>query len=87
MIRIETFFRGVHKTGSDVKETLDKLSRKGCNYCLKTNPEYAGCSDIWHDNELSVGYGNYIEINFCPMCGRYLRVFGQVLCGQGGAGG
>jgi len=47
--------------------------RKGCNYCLKTNPEYTGCSDIWYDNKLSVGYGNYIEINFCPMCGRYLR--------------
>lgn len=56
---IETFFRGAHK--------------EGCNYCLKTNPEYTGCSDIWHDNKLSVGYGNYIEINFCPMCGRHLR--------------
>ena len=58
---------------SDVKEDLDKLNRKGCDYCLKTNPEYAGCSDIWHDNKLSIGYGNYIEINFCPMCGRCLR--------------
>ena len=62
----------------DLETVLEEVrnirsNRKGCDYCLKTNPEYAGCSNIWHDNKLSIGYGNYIEINFCPMCGRYLR--------------
>lgn len=49
---------------------------KGCNYCLQTWPDRAaaGVSDIWHGNKLSVGYGVYREIKFCPMCGKRLEV-------------
>jgi hypothetical protein len=48
---------------------------KGCDYCLSTWPDRAadGFSDIWHKNKLSVGYGVYREIKFCPMCGRRLE--------------
>jgi hypothetical protein len=49
---------------------------KGCDYCLSTWPERAadGFSDIWHGNKLSVGYGVYREIGYCPMCGKRLEV-------------
>jgi hypothetical protein len=48
---------------------------KGCDYCLSTWPDRAadGFSDIWHKNKLSVGYGVYREIKFCPMCGKRLE--------------
>jgi hypothetical protein len=48
---------------------------KGCDYCLSTWPDRAadGFSDIWHKNKLSVGYGIYREIKFCPMCGKRLE--------------
>lgn len=48
---------------------------EGCDYCLSTWPERAadGFSDIWHGNKLSVGYGVYREIGYCPMCGKRLE--------------
>lgn len=54
----------------------EKQAREsGCDYCLTTWPNHAGgLSDIWHGNQLSVGYGIYREINYCPMCGKRLEV-------------
>jgi hypothetical protein len=56
-------------------DALEKAEREsGCDYCLITWPNYVGgLSDIWHGNQLSVGYGIYREINYCPMCGRPLK--------------
>jgi hypothetical protein len=53
----------------------EKQAREsGCDYCLTTWPNYVGwLSDIWHGNQLSVGYGVYREINYCPMCGAKLE--------------
>ncbi len=69
------------KDGCAVYVAIDALREqtergKGCNYCLQTWPDRAaaGVSDIWHGNKLSVGYGVYREIKFCPMCGKRLEV-------------
>ena len=43
---------------------------KGCEYC---NSENGQGTDIWHGNQLSVGYGVYRAIKFCPMCGKSLK--------------
>jgi hypothetical protein len=40
---------------------------KGCEYCQSENGQG---TDIWHGNQLSVGYGVYRAIKFCPMCGK-----------------
>mgnify|MGYP007120239574 CR=1 FL=1 len=42
----------------------------GCKYCTSTNGEG---TDIFDGDRLSVGYGVYRKINYCPMCGRKLR--------------
>jgi hypothetical protein len=56
---------------------LDALREKqarsqGCDYCLKTHPKHNGHSHIWHGNMLDIGYGVYLDINYCPKCGRKL---------------
>ena len=42
----------------------------GCEYCQSENGQG---TDIWHGNQLSVGYGVYRAIKFCPMCGKSLE--------------
>lgn len=42
----------------------------GCKYCTSSNGEG---TDIFDGNQLSVGYGVYREIKYCPMCGRRLE--------------
>jgi RNA polymerase subunit RPABC4/transcription elongation factor Spt4 len=45
---------------------------QGCDYCLKTHPKHDGHSHIWHGNMLDIGYGVYLDVNYCPKCGRKL---------------
>lgn len=42
----------------------------GCKYCTSSNGEG---TDIFDGNQLSVGYGVYREIKYCPICGRRLE--------------
>jgi hypothetical protein len=56
-----------------IEALREKQARsQGCDYCLKTHPKHNGHSHIWHGNMLDIGYGVYLDINYCPKCGRKL---------------
>lgn len=67
--------KSIDVNGAIAQALREKQAREsGCDYCLATWPNHAGgLSDIWHGNQLSVGYGIYREINYCPMCGKRLE--------------
>ncbi len=66
---------GREKTLAKLEAEVAAAVGEGCDYCLSTWPERAadGFSDIWHGNKLSVGYGVFREISYCPMCGKRLE--------------